>query len=177
MADFFTLQQGDLQPGDRLGKTTAILNNQYQEFEGQNGTIYHSGAATQFGRAFGTGTVIRDKREMFRFVVLVDRFGTPTQAQHYYQYEVSLLSQTTPVQVGEQAQEGLARVMADAAVYRLVMQDRNIVVTFATSETQMPLAFQTYFAGLAQILDQRGHRCQYTAQLQPVPGSPAMCQR
>jgi hypothetical protein len=37
------------------------------------------------------------------------------------------------------------------------------------------MVFQNYFAQLAQIIDQRGHRCQYTQQLKPVPGSAAMC--
>jgi serine/threonine protein kinase len=175
MANFFALQQDDMQPGDHLGALMAISNDQYQANEGENGTIYRSGAATRFGRAFGTGTVVRNDQGAFRFVVLVDRFNSPAQAQQYYQYELSLLSQTTVVPAGQQAMAGLARVMDGQAVYRLVMLDSNIVVTFASNETGKPLAFQATFAQLAQIIDQRGHRCQYTPQLKPVAGSPAMC--
>lgn len=175
MANLFELAQDDLQQGDRLGEKTSISNDQYAAFEGPNGSIYLSGAATQYGRAFGTGTVVRDKHNQFLFVVLVDRFGTLEQAQQYYQYEVSLLSQPASVAVGQQAAAGLARMMGDQAVYRLALLDGNIVVTFASNETGTPMAFQNYFAQLAQIIDQRGHRCQYTQQLKPVPGSAAMC--
>ena len=175
MANLFELAQGDLQQGDHLGAKTSIANDQYPAFEGPNGTIYHSGAATQYGRAFGTGTVVHDKHNQFRFVVLVDRFATLAQAQQYYQYEVSLLSQPAIVTAGQQAAAGLARVMGDQAVYRLALLDGNIVVTLASAETGTPMAFQNYFGQLAQIIDQRGHRCQYTAQLKPVPGSAAMC--
>ncbi len=175
MANFFVLQQDDLQQGDHLGAQMSISNEQYPKFEGENGSIYRSGAASRFGRAFGTGTVVRDDQGAFQFVVLVDRFATPAQAQQYYQYELSLLSQTTAVPAGGQAMAGLARVMDNQAVYRLIMQDSNIVVTFASNETGTPQDFQAMFAQLAQIIDQRGHRCQYTPQLKPVAGSPAMC--
>jgi serine/threonine protein kinase len=175
MANLFELAQGDLQQGDRLGDKTSISNDQYAAFEGPDGSIYRSGAATQYGRAFGTGTVVSDKHNQFLFVILVDRFDTPTQAQQYYQYEVSLLSQPTNVSAGQQASAGLARVMGDQAVYRLALLDSNIVVTFASNETATPLTFQPLFAQLAQTIDQRGHRCQYTAQLTPVPGSADMC--
>ena len=175
MANLFELAQDDLQQGDQLGAKTSISNDQYAAFEGPNGSIYRSGAATQYGRAFGTGTVVRDKHNQFLFVVLVDRFDTLAQAQQYYQYEVSLLSQPASVAVGQQAAAGLARLMGDQAVYRLALLDSNIVVTFASNETGTPMVFQDYFAQLAQIIDQRGHRCQYTQQLKPVPGSAAMC--
>ena len=175
MANLFELTQGDLQQGDRLGAKTSISDDQYAAFEGPNGSIYRSGAATQYGRAFGTGTVARDKHNQFLFVVLVDRFDTLAQAQQYYQYELSLLSQPAAVAAGQQASAGLARVMGDQAVYRLALLDSNIVVTFASNEIATPLDFQPIFAQLAQTIDQRGHRCQYTAQLKPVPGSAAMC--
>jgi hypothetical protein len=175
MADFFELAQGDLAQGDRLGERMGISNNQYQALEGHNGTLFSSGAADRFGRAFGTGTPIRDQAGDLRFVVLVDRFGTPAQAQHYYQYQAAPLSQTAAVSAGEQAVGGLARVHGNQAVYRLIVRDRNMVVTFASVLTQMPFAFQNYFARLAQIIDQRGHRCSFTVNLKPVPGSPAIC--
>ena len=173
MANFFTLQQDDMQPGDHLGAQMSIPNAQYQAREGPNGTIYQGGAATRFGRAFGTGAVVRDEQGTMRFVVLVDRFATPVEAQQYYQYALSLLAQPIALPVGEQAMGGLTT--GNQGAYQLVMQDSNMVVTFASAQTEMPQAFQTTFAQLAQTIDQRGHRCQYTPQLKPVPGSPAMC--
>jgi serine/threonine-protein kinase len=175
MAQFFQLEQGDLLQGDQLGQQMSIPNGDYQEQEGPDGMIYRSGAATQFGRAFGTGTVVSDQQGDLRFVVLVDRFNTPDQAQQYYQYAAGMLAQSASAPVGEQASEGLARVKGDQASYRLILLDRNVVVTFATPRTNMPQAFQAYFVQLAQAIDQRGHRCQFTANLTPVPGSPAMC--
>ncbi len=175
LSQFFELRQGDLLQGDQLGQKLSITNNQYQVFEGQHGTIYQGGDATQFGRAFGTGTVIRDQEGNFRFVVLADRFTTVDQARQYYQHQAGMLLQAAPALAGEQAAAGLARVKGDQASYRLIFQDRNVVVTFATLRTDMPQVFQGYFAQLAQIIDQRGHRCQFTANLKPVAGSPPMC--
>ena len=174
-ARFFVLTQGDLQQGDQLGQQMSISNDQYQALEGKHGTLYMSGAADRFGRAFGTGLAVRDMQGALRFVVLVDRFETPANAQQYYQYQVGLLSQPSLAPVGEQASAGLGRVHGDQATYRLIVQDRNIVLTFATTLTNTPLAFQSYFAQLAQSADQRGHRCQYTTELKPLPGSPTIC--
>jgi serine/threonine protein kinase len=175
LAQFFELRQGDLMPGDQLGQRTSIPDEQYQMFEGKQGTIYQSGDATQFGRAFGTGTVVRDQAGNFRFVMLADRFTTIDQARQYYQHQAGMLARPVGVAAGEQAASGLARVRGDQVSYRLIFQDRNVVVTLATPRTNIPQAFQSYFAQLAQIIDQRGHRCQFTANLQPVAGSPAMC--
>ncbi len=175
LAQYFVLMQADLLQGDQLGQTVNITNNQYQVFEGPNGTIYQSGDATQFGRAFGTGTVIRNQIGDLRFVVVADRFATLDNAQQYYQHQVGLLSQVSGVQVGEQASTGLGRVKGKQASYRLVLLDRNVVVVFATPRMPNAQEFQNYFLQLAQIIDQRGHRCQFTVNLKPVDGSPAMC--
>ncbi len=175
LAQFFVLMQGDLLQGDHLSQTIDISNDQYQQFEGAQGTIYTSGAATQFGRAFGIGTVVRNQAGNLRFVVLVDRFTTLQDAQQYYQEQVGLLSRTAAASAGQQAMSGLGRVKGDQASYRLVFLDRNVVVTLATPRTAQPQAFQAYFAQLALILDQRGHRCQFTANLKPIAGSPAIC--
>ncbi len=174
-AQFFELVQGDLMQGDLLGDQISIDNDHYQAFEGAHGTIFQSGAADHYGRAFGTGTVVHNAGGTFRFVILVDRFATIAQAIKYYQYSAGLLSVTTSVSVGQQAIAGLAHIHGNRANFRLVMQDQNIVVTFATASIEMPLAFQPYFTQLAQIIDQRGHRCLYNAALNPLPGSPAMC--
>ena len=175
LAQFFALGQGDLLQGDQLGQTTSIANDQYPTFEGPKGTIYQSGDATQFGRAFGTGTIIRDQQGTLRFVVVADRFTTVDQAQQYYQHQAGLLSQSMAVTIGEQALTGLGRVEGDQASFRLVLLDRNVVVVFATPRIAAPQSFQAYFAQLAQVIDQRGHRCQFNATLKPVAGSPAMC--
>ncbi|HEY7356328.1 MAG TPA: serine/threonine-protein kinase [Ktedonobacterales bacterium] len=175
LSQFFELMPGDLLQGDQLGQKLNIADNQYQAFEGQHGTIYQGGDATQFGRAFGTGTVVSDQEGNFRFAVLADRFTTIDQAQQYYQHQAGLLAQAAQVSAGEQAAAGLARTKGDQASYRLIFQDSNVVVTFATPRTDTPQAFQGYFAQLAQIIDQRGHRCQFTANLKPVAGDPAMC--
>jgi hypothetical protein len=175
LSQFFELMQGDLQQGDQLGQKVNITNEQYQQFEGPQGTIYQSGDATQFGRAFGTGTVIRNQDGDVRFVVVADRFTTLADAQQYYQHQAGLLSQSAPASAGEQAMAGLARVKGDQASYRLVFLDRNVVVVFATPRITRPQAFQGYFAQLALVIDQRGHRCQFNANLTPLPGSPAMC--
>jgi hypothetical protein len=174
-AQFFELVQSDLMQGDLLGDQMIIENNQYQAFEGAHGTIFQSGAADKYGRAFGTGAVIRNVDGTFRFVVLVDRFDTAAHAIKYYQYSAGLLSVTTPVSAGQQAIAGLARIHGNRANFRLVLQDENIVVTFATASIEMPLAFQPYFTQLAQIIDRRGHRCLYSTALSPLPGSPTMC--
>ncbi|HEY7348031.1 MAG TPA: protein kinase [Ktedonobacterales bacterium] len=175
MAQFFQLIQADLFQGDQLGDQMSVSNDEYQALEGSKGTLYQSGDADQFGRAFGTGTMISDQVGTTRFVALVDRFYTPAQARQYYQHEAGMLSQSVSLSVGEQALAGLARIKEDRASYRLIVQDRNVVVTFATPRTATPQAFQEYFAKLGQIIDQRGHRCQFTANLAPVPGSPALC--
>jgi serine/threonine protein kinase len=175
LAQFFVLTQDDLLQGDQLGQTVNIENNQYQRFEGPNGSIYQSGDATQFGRAFGTGTVIRTQQGDLRFVVVADRFTTLDDAQQYYQHQVGLLSQVTGEQIGEQASVGLGRVQGRQASYRLVLLDRNVVVVFASPRMPNAQTLQNYFLQLAQVIDQRGHRCQFNADLQPVNGSPAMC--
>lgn len=175
LAQFFVLMQNDLQQGDRLGQTISIENNQYQQFEGPKGTLYLSGDATQFGRAFGTGTEIHTQAGALRFVVLADRFNMLQNAQQYYQEQVGLLSQTAAASAGQQAATGLGRITGDQASYRLILLDRNIVVILATPRIAQPQAFQAYFAQLALLIDQRGHRCQFNANLQAVAGAPALC--
>ncbi len=175
LAQFFVLTQDDLHQDDQLSQQLNISNDQYQQFEGPGGTLYLSGAATQFGRAFGTAAIIRNQDGDLRFVALVDRFDTLQDAQQYYQEQVGLLSQTAMAAGGQQATTGLGRIKGDQASYRLILLDSNIVVTFATPRTDQPQAFQPYFAQLALTIDQRGHRCQFTADLKPVAGSPAMC--
>jgi hypothetical protein len=119
--------------------------------------------------------VIRAQDGDLRFVTLADRFATLQDAQQYYQEQVGLLAQTATATGGQQATTGLGRIKGNQASYRLILLDSNIVVTFATPRIAQPQAFQAYFAQLALIIDQRGHRCQFTANLKPVTGSPAMC--
>jgi serine/threonine protein kinase len=175
MAQFFQLTQADLMPGDTLKAMQDIPNDQYQQQEGARGMLYRGGAATQFGRAFGTGIVVDDLAGKLRFVVLVDRFDTFQHAQSYYRFQAGQLSQTVQVQVGEQGVAGLGADPEGQMHYRLLFRDRNIVITLASVKTQTPQVFQGYFLTLAQTLAQRGERCQFTLNLKPAPGAPAFC--
>ncbi len=175
MAHFFQLTQNDLQPGDTLKAPRDIPNAQYEEQEGTRGVLYRGGIATQFGRAFGTGTAVNDMAGKLRFVVLVDRFDTPQEAQSYYSFQAGQLAQTVQVQVGEQGVAGVGADQDGQTHYRLLFRDRNMMITLASVKTQTPLDFQGYFLMLAQTLARRGEQCQFTSNLKPVAGAPAMC--
>jgi hypothetical protein len=175
MAHVFQLTQNDLLSGDTLAATKDILNAQYEQQEGADGALFQGGTATQFGRAFGTGAAVVDLAGNPRFVVLVERFQAIQDAQHYYTDQTALLSQAVPVLVGEQGSAGWLPGADGQSSYRLLVRDRNILLTFVSAPTQTPLAFQGYFLMLAQALTQRGERCQFTLNLKLVPGAPADC--
>jgi hypothetical protein len=177
MADFFQLAPGDLQPGDVMQATRAIPNAQYEQQEGANGTLYQGGTAPGFGRAFGTGTLVRDAAGQRRFVLLVDRLNTFGDAQRYYDNQAGQLAEGAPVAVGEQGVAGLLAGADGRAGYRLLARDRNVVLLFASVPVQAPLAFQGYFLRLAQAVAQRGERCLFTPNLQLAPGAPALCKQ
>jgi hypothetical protein len=175
MAQFFQLTQHDLQPGDALQAPRDIPNTQYEQQEGARGVLYRGGIATQFGRAFGTGTAVNDRDGKLRFVVLVDRFDTLQDAQSYFNYQAGQIPQAAQVQVGEQGVAGMATDVDGQTHYRLLFRDRNMMITLASVKTQTPQDFQGYFLKLAQALVRRGEQCQFTPNLKPVSGAPAMC--
>jgi serine/threonine protein kinase len=174
----WAVMPADLQTGDTADSTIYIYNSQYIVHEGPQGDLYQMGDAVTFGRAFGTAQIVHAQNGTAKFVVLVDRFLTYQEADHYFMRDQALFQgKPTTIKIGEQADAAVVLAANGLETYQLFFRDRNMIVTIAlVPMPTLPRGLSDYFMSVGESMAARAERCLYDPLTnQALPGNPSGC--